>query len=142
MLFPMKVDYGLRLLIDLAQRADGVPVTASEVAMRQAVPEAFVVQILNTLQRRGMVTSKRGPGGGHTLALRPEDITVAEVINTFDRSLAPMECVHSPEGCTLSPACSQRELWSDVEQMLMDVLKRTSIADLAAKQQRISQAIA
>jgi DNA-binding IscR family transcriptional regulator len=48
-----------------------------------------------------------------------------------------MECVHEPSECTLSGACSQRELWTDIERMLLDVLSRTSIADLAARQQVI-----
>ena len=134
MLFPMKVDYGLRLLIDLAQQPEGVPVPANAVARRQAIPEAFVVQIFNTLQQGGMVESRRGPRGGHMLATPPEEISVREVVETFDRTLAPMDCLHSPEECTLSGACSQRELWSDVERVLLELLSKTSVADLAEKQ--------
>ncbi len=68
------------------------------------------------------------------LATAAEDISVAEVVEAFDRSIAPMGCIHSPDECTLSGACSQRELWSDVEQLLLEVLSKTSVADLAAKQ--------
>ncbi len=142
MLFPMKVDYGLRMLIDLAQQPEGQPIPAAEVAARQAIPEAFVVQIFNSLQRGGMVSSRRGPRGGHMLAIAPEDISVAEVVEAFDRSIAPMGCIHTPADCTLSGACSQRELWSDVEQVLLEVLSKTSVADLAAKQISMVSAIA
>ena len=135
MLFPIKVDYGLRMLIDLAQQPEDSPATSSDIAMRQAIPEAFVVQLFNTLSRSGMVTSRRGPKGGHMLALAPDEISVAEVVQAFDRSIAPVGCLHSPDDCTLSSACSQRELWSDVEQVLMEVLSKTSVADLATKQQ-------
>ena len=138
MLFPIKVDYGLRMLIDLAQQPEDTPVTSSDIAMRQAIPEAFVVQLFNTLSRNGMVTSRRGPKGGHMLALAPDAISVAEVVQAFDRSIAPVGCLHSPDDCTLSGACSQRELWSDVEQVLLDVLSKTSVADLAAKQQNLA----
>ena len=137
MLFPIKVDYGVRLLIDLAQQPEGVPVPASASAARQHVPEAFVAQILNTLQKAGLIESRRGPHGGHMLARPPGSITVAQVVDTFERRLAPMECIHEPGECTLSNACSQRELWTDIERMLLDVLSRTSIADLAARQQAI-----
>jgi Rrf2 family protein len=137
MLFPIKVDYGVRLLIDLAQQPQGVPIPAGASAARQHVPEAFVVQILNTLQKAGMIESRRGPHGGHMLAKPAGEITVAEVVDTFERRLAPMECIHEPDECTLSNACSQRELWTDIERMLLDVLSRTSIADLARRQQTI-----
>jgi Rrf2 family protein len=137
MLFPIKVDYGLRLLIDLAQQPEGIPVPASAAAARQHVPEAFVAQILNTLQKAGLIESRRGPHGGHMLARPAGSITVAKVVDTFERRLAPMECIQEPGECTLSSACSQRELWSDIERMLLDVLSRTSIADLATRQQAI-----
>jgi Rrf2 family protein len=137
MLFPIKVDYGVRLLIDLAQQPQGVPIPAGSSAARQHVPEAFVVQILNTLQKAGLIESRRGPHGGHMLARPASEITMAEVVDTFERRLAPMECVHEPDECTLSSACSQRELWTDIERMLLDVLSRTSIADLALRQQKI-----
>jgi Rrf2 family protein len=142
MLFPIKVDYGLRMLIDLAQRSDGQPVPAGEVAARQAVPEAFVVQLFKTLQRGGLVESRRGPRGGHLLSVAPEEISVAQVVRAFDRSIAPMDCVHSPDDCTLSGACSQRELWSDVEQVLLEVLSKTSVADLANKQRTLNKVAA
>ena len=134
MLFPIKVDYGLRMLIDLAQQPVDSPATSSDIASRQAIPEAFVVQLFMTLTRSGMVASRRGPKGGHVLAMPAAEISVAEVVQAFDRSIAPVGCLHSPEDCTLSSACSQRELWSEVEQILMDVLSKTSVADLAEKQ--------
>lgn len=134
MLFPIKVDYGLRMLIDLAQQPVDSPATSSDIASRQAIPEAFVVQLFITLSRSGMVASRRGPKGGHVLAMPAAEISVAEVVQAFDRSIAPVGCLHSPEDCTLSSACSQRELWSEVEQILMDVLSKTSVADLAEKQ--------
>lgn len=139
MLFPMKVDYGLRLLIDLAQHPDGVPVPASEIAARQAVPEAFVVQVLNALHRGGLVVSRRGPRGGHMLTTDPEVITVADVVGVFDKSVSPMTCIHTPEDCTLSGACSQREFWSDVEEILMEVLSKTTVADLVEKQRSLAE---
>ena len=129
------------MLIDRAQQPAGRAVPAAEIAARQAIPDAFVVQLFNSLQRGGMVTSRRGPRGGHMLAIAPEDISVAEVVEAFDRSIAPMGCIHTPEDCTLSRACSQRELWSDVEQVLLEMLSKTSVADLAAKQISMASAI-
>ena len=134
MLFPKKVDYGLRLLIYLALQPNGVPVSASIISKRQAIPKAFLVQIFNTFQKSGIVESRRGAHGGHMLAKPPEQITVRKVFETFDRTVAPMDCLHAPQECTLSAACSQRELWGDIENMLLEILGKTSVADLAKKQ--------
>jgi Rrf2 family iron-sulfur cluster assembly transcriptional regulator len=133
----MKVDYGLRVLMHLAQAPTHEPVSASEIAERQKIPEAYLHHVLSDLQAGGMLESRRGPAGGHMLARSAKDITVADVFMSFDRSLAPLDCVDSPEDCTLSGACSQRELWSDVERVLLERLRETRVSDLVAEQREM-----
>ncbi len=133
----MKVDYGLRVLIHLAQSPTTVPVSAGEIAERQKIPEAFLHHVLSDLQASGMLESRRGPSGGHLLARPAKDITVADVFMSFDRTLAPMDCIDSPEECTLSGACSQRGLWSDVERVLLERLSETRVSDLVAEQREM-----
>ncbi|MDA1256779.1 MAG: Rrf2 family transcriptional regulator [Chloroflexi bacterium] len=130
----MKVDYGLRVLMHLAENPDAGPVPAAEIAARQKIPEAYLNHVLRDLQAGGMLESRRGPAGGHMLARPAHEITVADVFTSFDRTLAPMDCVDSPEDCTLSGACSQRELWSDVERVLLERLRETRVSDLVAGQ--------
>ena len=137
MLVPMKVDYGLRVLIHLAQSSAPVPVSAGEIAVRQKIPEAYLHHVLSDLQAGGMIESRRGPSGGYMLARASREITVEDVFMSFDRSLAPMDCVDSPEDCTLSGACSQRELWSDVERVLLERLRETRVSDLVAEQREM-----
>lgn len=133
----MKVDYGLRVLMHLAENSDAGPVPAGEIAERQKIPEAYLNHVLSDLQAAGMLVSRRGPAGGHMLARPAREITVADVFMSFDRSLAPLDCVDSPEECTLSGACSQRELWSDVERVLLERLRETRVSDLVAEQREM-----
>ena len=81
----MKVDYGLRVLMHLAQTPTPVPISASEIADRQKIPEAYLHHVLSDLQAGGMLESRRGPSGGHMLARPAKEITVADVCITFDR---------------------------------------------------------
>ena len=134
MLVPMKVDYGLRILVDLAQQPEGVNVSSAEIAARQYLPEPYLLQIAADLQRAGLIRSKRGPRGGHTLALPADSITVADVVASLDRTLAPLICLDEPEECTLSGACSQRELWSEIEGLMLAHLRQIYITDLARRQ--------
>jgi Rrf2 family iron-sulfur cluster assembly transcriptional regulator len=133
----MKVDYGLRVLMHLAQAPTPEPISASEIAEQQKIPEAYLHHVLRDLQAGGMLESRRGPSGGHMLARPAKEITVADVFMSFDRSLAPLDCVDSPEDCTLSGACSQRELWSDVERVLLERLRETRVSDLVAEQREM-----
>ena len=67
---PIKVDYGVRALVDLAiYGSDGNSLRSSDISERTAIPNAYLAQVLNSLKRAGFVKSIRGPNGGHELAV-------------------------------------------------------------------------
>ena len=119
MLVPMKVDYGVRTLVYLAQQDESRFTPTSDIAGNQHIPEPYLLRICSELHKSGLIESRRGPQGGHKLGRDPETISVSDVVDSVDYSLAPVDCVEEPECCRLSGACSQRELWSDVEVMLL-----------------------
>jgi|TARA_B100002003_G_scaffold169297_1_gene157277 Rrf2 family protein len=134
MLVPMKVDYGVRALVYLAQHDDEHFISTSTIARAQHIPEPYLLRICSELQKSGLIDSRRGPQGGHKLAKSADDISVSDVVNSVEYSLAPIDCVEEPEGCRLSGACSQRELWSDVEKMLLEHLSQVKIGELLSQQ--------
>ena len=66
---------------------------------------------------------------------------MSDVVDSVDYSLAPVDCVEEPECCRLSGACSQRELWSDVEVMLLEHLSKVTIGELVSQQRSMVAAI-
>jgi len=82
--------YQLEALMELAHSYPKGRSTA-QIAARREIPPAYLSQLLAELVRAGWVHSRRGPGGGVTLARPPEDISVAAVIpaRTKDASLPP-----------------------------------------------------
>lgn len=141
MLVPMKVDYGVRTLVYLAQQDVSTFTSTSDIARNQHIPEPYLLRICSELHKSGLIESRRGPQGGHKLAQDPEAISVSDVVNSVDYSLAPIDCVEEPEGCRLSGACSQRELWSDVEAMLLEHLSKVTISELARQQISMTAAV-
>ncbi len=141
MLVPMKVDYGVRLLVYLAQQEEGAFISTSQIATAQHIPEPYLLHICAELQKAGMILSRRGPQGGHRMARSPDQITVTDVVNSLDRSMAPLDCVEEPLECRLSGACSQRELWTDVEKMLLERLANIRVSDLARRQAAMSRGL-
>ncbi len=137
MLIPMRVDYGVRMLVYLAMHSGEGYIPTSEIAKKQHIPEPYLLRISADLVRAGLVESRRGPGGGQRLAKDPADITVGNVIQCVDHSFAALDCIESPDSCLISNACSQRELWSDVEKMLQDYLLGIRIDDLVMKQRQL-----
>ena len=77
-------EYGIRALLELAQRRGQGPIQSREIAERQAIPDAYLNQLLLILRKAGLVQSVRGPAGGHLLARDPDRITMAEVIGALE----------------------------------------------------------
>ena len=134
---PMKVDYGVRALVDLAEHQGEWPVQTAEIANRQYIPEPYLDQLLTTLHKFGFIRSRRGPQGGHTLAKAPADINLDMVMNTLEGTAAPLDCIEEPSECTLSSTCAQRDVWRTVEEAVQRVLSSTTIADLAHRQRHL-----
>jgi Rrf2 family protein len=132
---PIQVDYGIRALVDLTERrAEGVvPVRTSEIARRQDIPEPFLARVMLNLRNGGMVESVRGPQGGHALAKNPSEITMAMVMDCLGGVAPLLACLDDQANCNLWSGCSQKEVWSVVEEAMRQVLESTSIGDLVDK---------
>jgi Rrf2 family protein len=130
---PIKVDYGVRALVDLALHQDKRPVRASEIAKRTMIPEQFLAQVLLSLSRHGLVKSQRGPQGGHVLAKDPYDIRLSAIMSTLGVGETPVACLDDINMCIHVPACAQREVWRSVAEAVYQILDSTTIGELAEK---------
>ncbi len=139
MRIPMKVDYGVRALVHLAQNATEGHVSTAEIASRQSIPEPYLDQLLSSLQKSGFIRSRRGPQGGHALAKSPGDINIEMVMSSLEGKGEPLVCLEDPAECTLSGACAQREVWQVVGDTVTNVLRSITIGDLAVKQQQLAR---
>ena len=137
MLIPMKVDYGVRILVYLASFPHESIVKATEISKQRHIPEKFLFQISNDLIDKKLIKSLRGPKGGYSLARSASDISVADVIESLDKSMAPVACLDNSETCEISGNCAQQNMWSDVEQTLISKLETVSIKDLAEKERTV-----
>ena len=76
-------EYALRAVVAIAQGGGDTVVTPT-IAEITKVPPGYLPKVLQILRKAGLVGSKRGLGGGFTLARPAEDMTVLEVVNAVD----------------------------------------------------------
>jgi Rrf2 family protein len=75
-----KTEYALRAMLELARQAkQPSPLRSADIARNQRIPEKFLELILVELRRAGLVSSLRGPVGGHRLARDAKRISVGDV---------------------------------------------------------------
>ena len=77
------VEYALRAMIQLTYVAPGACAT-EDLSRATQVPCAYLSKVLQGLRRAGIVHSRRGVGGGVSLARPPEQITLLEVVNAVE----------------------------------------------------------
>ena len=123
----------MRAVLDLAAVHGRGPVQSSEIAARQGIPESYLEQILTVLRKAGLVSSVRGPQGGHSLARHPSRITARAVVEALEGPLLVQENGISVEGPSGSSDVV-REMWADVRAAMEAVLDRVTLEDLAARQ--------
>ena len=128
-----KGDYGLRALIDLAERFESGRVTqAKDIAERQAIPKDYLSLIMIDLRKAGLIESTRGPAGGYRLAFRPEEITMGQALRSLEGEISLIDCVTELgfTQCSISLRCRMRKVWMEANTAVMTILDRTTIADL------------
>jgi Rrf2 family protein len=145
-----KAKYGLKAVLFLARHQDRGPVLISEIAASQQIPKKFLELILLDLRNCGLLRSKKGKGGGYSLARRAQEISLGSVLRSLDGPLAPLPCVSGSayrrcDECEDETTCGIRLAMKDARDAMAAVLDGTSLADVldrtAALETELSKAL-
>ena len=142
MKIPMRVDYGVRALVELALHYGDGPVQTAEIAAKQGIPVAYLDQLMASLNKFGFVVSRRGPGAATPSPCDPDEINLSMVMSKLDANSSPLDCLINPLDCVLSDSCAQQEVWKSVEEAISEVLSNITLADLAERQLSLTAATA
>jgi Rrf2 family protein len=124
-----KGEYAAKAVLYLSLKYPEV-VTIREVAKRHSIPVKYLEHILLALKKAGVLESRRGVRGGYTLARRPEQISVGEVLRVVDGHFSESSCIEvdlrNPYACPESETCGLRQVWQDVQGAVEKILFETS----------------
>src|SRR6201986_4202475 len=129
--------FAVTAMIDLALRQDKGPVTLAGISQRQEISLSYLEQLFGKLRRHEIVESVRGPGGGHNLARRAEDVTGARITIAVHEPLDATQC-GGKGACERTKQhdghCMTHELWSTLNQKMVEYLDSVSLKDLVDQQ--------
>lgn len=135
--------YATRIMVCLAVRhLDGrggpeSPVRKQQIAESEGISEHYLEQLLVKLKAAGLVVSRRGVKGGFTLSRDPADITVAQVVEAMEGTIALAPC--DGAACARASECVARSVWEAAGDALRNVLDHTTIRDMAEQVQHLRQ---
>lgn len=130
-----KAEYACKATLELAANyGQPHPLRVKEIAQAHGIPQRFLVQILLQLKGAGLVASLRGASGGYQLARPPEQISLADVINSIDRSPSAQTL---SGGRQRSPATEAlKGVWRRIEAEEQRFLQQITLADLVRQMQQ------
>ena len=139
MMFSTRSEYGVRVMIQLARRRGTGPVPLTGIAQAEALPLAYLEQLVSRLRKADLVSSTRGAHGGYELSRDPVEITMAEVVQALEGSLIPMQCFDELGGTRVLcnhvedgfENCATKVLWTRVQGGIARALEQTTLAELA-----------
>jgi Rrf2 family protein len=128
-----KIDYGLRAMIHLAGLPVGKIASLQDLSTTLHIPREFLAKILKVLSAGALVRSSRGAHGGYQLARPARDISFLEVIEAVEGPVQLNVCLDHKDRCDVSAGCTMYQVWKVGQDRMLEVYKRTSLAQLASE---------
>jgi len=134
-------EYALHSMLILATQS--APLSISDLAGYQKLPERFLAKIFTRLKRAHLVKGTEGISGGFVLAKPAEDIPVMEVLKAVDPGRSLFACAEIRQNCALFGAtppgwavtgpCRIHAFMEEAESNLQAFLASKSVADLVCE---------
>ena len=123
--------YAIRLMVDLARQDRERFTPLGEIADRQQISKLYLEIILKKLVTAKMITGKSGKNGGYKLVKEPEKITVLEILELMEGTVAPVACLaKGAKSCPFRKKCSTIAMWTEYDKMTREYFGKKTIADL------------
>ena len=129
-----KTKYGLKALGYLAKKKQNEPVLISEIAEAENISKKFLESILLSLKKSGLLSSKKGKGGGYYLLKEPKEIKIVTIIRLLEGPIAMLPCVslnyyERCDDCTDEENCSLKILMVEVRDSTLKILRNKTLAN-------------
>jgi Rrf2 family protein len=121
MRFTTKTEYGLVCMIYMAKHADAQWITIKEIAQKEHYPVAYIEKILQALRQANLVVSHHGNQGGYSLAKKPSEITLKQVVDVLEGGTFEVFCepeVREEIVCTHFCLCGVKPIWRKTKELL------------------------
>ena len=95
----------------------------------------YLEQLFRDLKKAEIVLSKKGKNGGYQLTKPLDKITVREILNSVEGSLAPVKCIDNIS-CSRADGCITRDLWSSIYNEINSVIDNITLQNLVEDYQK------
>ena len=125
--------YAVTAILDVALYECNGPVSVSDVAERQGLSPSYLEKLFSNLKKKGLVSGRKGPGGGYKLSESSHLINIANVIDAVNETVDATKCGGS-KNCRGQGRCITHDLWAGLSNEIRNFLEGVSLSQLVAQQ--------
>ena len=122
-------DYAIRALCYASKHKNDV-ISVDTLSNCLQAPSPFLRKILQNLNKKGLLTSKRGRSGGFLLSKNPSKITMLDVVTAVQGPITVRKHEFHGKSCSKMPSCKIRRNFELIEKMLISKLRMITIESL------------
>lgn len=131
-MFSKACEYGIRAVIYIwSQNSKGKKIGIKDTCKEIDAPEFFTAKILQSLVRKGVISSTKGPNGGFYIEKEQEKLTLFDLVKAIDGDQIFEGCGLGLKVCSEKNPCPIHYQFKSIRDQLKAMLGTTSIKDLA-----------
>lgn len=123
-------DYAIRAVLVMASKKKGEVISVNYLIKELKMPRPFLRKILQALNKKGLLISYRGKGGGFVLAKVPAKMKLLDVIEAFQGPLSLNQCFFRKKLCPNIKRCPVKKKIDNIERFARKELASINMADL------------
>jgi Rrf2 family protein len=131
LVLPQTAEYALRAVSYIAEHEHEGPVPVSAIAASLDAPQNYLSKTLYQLGAQGVLRSSRGAQGGYRLAVRPDSLRLAAIVEPFMPS-SEHRCIMGRARCRDDIPCGAHARWKEVNDTARAFFSDLTVADLLA----------
>ncbi len=129
-LFSRQCEYALQAILYISSKSDGGYTDIKEISNSLSIPHHFLAKILQSLSKRGLLRSQKGPSGGFALSGGPDTITLYHIVEAIDGNAFLHDCVLGLPVCDGKNPCPVHEKWGELREEIHKLLTSKTIAEI------------
>lgn len=133
-----RLDYGLQLMIALAQEPESRAQATAVLAEKLEIPLPFLHQIGRSLIQGRLIKATPGPHGGLRLNMPAEEISLLQIVETLE---GPVCISPSADGDAMRSDCMSSPVWSGLQTILIEHLGSIRLSALASQEIELPEAV-
>lgn len=128
-----RLKYAVYAMLELGLQYRSRFVSVTELAAKRGISRPFLEKLLLQLKRAGLTMSRRGPDGGYSLALPPEEIRIGDIFTAVE---GPVNFTAAFENHDLTEVST---FFAEIEEEVREVLNTKTLHELCCHTRRVKR---